>query len=99
MARFHAYRLRSGDALVLAVQSDLLSSLQTCAVVPLLPKGELSPVIARLNPHFEINGCSYTMATQFIGVVSIAELGVDVADLTGHADAITAATDFLFQGF
>lgn len=99
MARFHAYRLRSEDALVLAVQSDLLSSLQTCAVVPLLPTEDLSPVIARLNPHFEIDGRSYAMATQFIGVVSIVELGADVADLTGHADAITAATDFLFQGF
>lgn len=99
MARFHVYRLKQGDALVLAVQSDLLSSLQTCAVVPLFPKGELSPVIVRLNPEFEISGRSYTMATQFIGVVSISELGADVADLTVKADAITAAIDFLFQGF
>ncbi|MCV9962149.1 CcdB family protein [Pararhizobium sp. BT-229] len=99
MARFHVYRLKQDGALVLAVQSDLLSSLQTCAVVPLIHKGELSPVIARLNPNFQIDGHFYTMATQFIGVVPVSELASDVVDLTGNADAITAATDFLFQGF
>jgi toxin CcdB len=99
MATYHVYRLKQNGALVIAVQSDLLSSLQTCAVVPLLPKGALSPVIARLNPEFEIGGRSYTMATQFIGVLTVGELGPDLIDLTGKADAITAAMDFLFQGF
>lgn len=99
MARFHVYRLKQDGALVIAVQSDLLSSLQTCAVIPLLPKGELSPVIARLNPEFEISGRFYTMATQFIGVVTVSEMGPDLIDLSGQADAITAAMDFLFQGF
>jgi toxin CcdB len=99
MARFHVYRLRHSGALVLDLQADILSDLQTRNVVPLLSPGEISRLIARLNPTFEIGGQPYVMATQFMGVVAISELGGGVADLTGNADAITAATDFLFQGF
>lgn len=99
MARFHVYRLRQGGALVLDLQADILSDLQTRNVVPLLLPGEISRLIARLNPTFEINSQSYVMATQFMGVVAINELGLSVADLTRDADAIIAATDFLFQGF
>ena len=39
------------------------------------------------------------MATQRMAALPASEIGETVADLTGHADAITAATDFLFQGF
>ena len=99
MARFHVYRLRQGGALVLDLQADILSDLQTRNVVPLLLPSEISRLIARLNPTFEINGQRYVMATQFMGVVALNELGSSVADLTRDADAITAATDFLFQGF
>ncbi len=99
MARFHVYRMKQDGTLVLVVQSDLLSSLQTRAVVPLVARGELSPVIARLNPDFQIEGRFYTMATQFVGVVSLSEFGSDILDLTHHADMIVDAMDFLFQGF
>jgi len=99
MARFHVYRLKQGGALVLDLQADLLSDLQTRTVVPLLSPGQLSRFIARLNPRFDVDGVPCVMATQFMGVVSVGELGAVVADLTRHADAIIAATDFLFQGF
>ncbi|KQV42370.1 pirin [Rhizobium sp. Root73] len=99
MARFRVYRLRQGGALVLDLQADILSDLQTRNVAPLLLPGEISRLIARLNPKFEIGGRPYVMATQFMGVVAVSEIGETVADLTSHADAITAATDFLFQGF
>jgi toxin CcdB len=99
MARFHVYRLRQSGALVLDLQADLLSDLQTRNMVPLLLPADLSRLIGRLNPKFEVGGRSYVMATQFMGVVSVSEIGETVADLTRHADAITAATDFLFQGF
>ncbi len=99
MARFHAYRLRQGGALVLDLQADLLSDLQTRNVAPLLLPGELSRLIGRLNPKFDVGGQPYVLATQFMGVVALGELGETVADLTRHSDVITAATDFLFQGF
>jgi toxin CcdB len=99
MARFHVYRLRQGGALVLDVQADLLSDLQTRTVIPLLLPLELPRAIRRLNPRFDIDGQSHVMATQFIGVVSIGDFGTMVADFTRHAEAIIAATDFLFQGF
>jgi len=99
MARFHVYRLKQGGALALDLQADLLSDLQTRTVVPLLSPTEISRLIGRLNPRFQIDGRHYVMATQFIAVVPVSELGPIVADVTSHADAITAATDFLFQGF
>ena len=99
MARFHAYRLRPSGALVLDLQADLLSDLQTRNVAPLLLPEQLSRLIARLNPKFEIGGRTYVMATQFMGVVALNEIGETEADLTGQASAITVATDFLFQGF
>jgi toxin CcdB len=41
----------------------------------------------------------YAMMTEFLASVPIRELGMAVADLSTRADDITAATDFLFQGF
>ncbi|OLP59090.1 hypothetical protein BJF93_03990 [Xaviernesmea oryzae] len=99
MARFHVYRLEPDDALVLDVQSSLLVNLDTRAVVPLLPTTALSPIMARLNPKFTIDGDLYVMATQFIGVVSDRSIGLSVSNLTARADDIIAALDFLFQGF
>ncbi|OBZ97036.1 pirin [Pararhizobium polonicum] len=99
MGRFHVYRLKHGGALALDLQADLLSDLQTRTVVPLLLPVDIPRLIGRLNPRFEIDGQPYVMATQFIGVIPVSELGQHVADVTRHADVITAATDFLFQGF
>ncbi len=55
--------------------------------------------MARLNPQFTIAGEPYIMATQLTAAISLTEIRELVTDLSPHGDQITAATDFLFQGF
>ncbi|WP_047460872.1 CcdB family protein [Rhizobium rhizogenes] len=99
MARFHVYGLKQSQALALDLQSDLLDRLSTRMMAPLLPIEDVSPPMARLNPRFTINGHPYIMATQLMAAIPVSEIGDLIIDLSSHADQITAATDFLFQGF
>ncbi|KQS65465.1 hypothetical protein ASG39_09580 [Rhizobium sp. Leaf371] len=99
MARFCAYRLRYDGALALDVQAEILAGLDTRTMIPLLPPGDLSPTFPRLNPIVEIEGNRYVMATQFMAVVPTRDMGAFVADFRSRSDEITAALDFLFQGF
>ncbi|NYJ13643.1 toxin CcdB [Rhizobium leguminosarum] len=99
MARFHVYNLIHADALALDLQSDLHGELTTRIMAPMLPLEALPKIMRQLNPQFVINDVPYVMATQFIGAVSIKEIGVVAADLTSDSDRIIGALDFLFQGF
>ncbi|GGE08839.1 MULTISPECIES: CcdB family protein [Rhizobium] len=99
MARFHVYRLKSGNVLAIDLQANLLDDLPSRVMVPLHPVQELSWSISRLNPRFAIEGETYVMATQRMASIPTAEIGKIVADLSGKSDAITSAVDFLFQGF
>ncbi|WP_029873666.1 CcdB family protein [Rhizobium leguminosarum] len=99
MARFHVYRLKSGNLLAIDLQANLLDDLPSRVMVPLHPVQELSWSISRLNPRFTIEGETYVMATQRMASVPTAETGKVVADLSGKSDAIIGAMDFLFQGF
>jgi toxin CcdB len=97
MARFQVYQLGSG--LALDVQTNLLDALHTRVVVPLFPEVDVNRLVHRLNPSFQIGDTTVVMMTEFLAAVPVMDLGIKVADLTHHADTITAATDFLFQGF
>ncbi|MBP2548369.1 toxin CcdB [Neorhizobium galegae] len=99
MARFSVYRSTEEAILILDLQADVLDALRTRVVVPLYPVEMMSWSIGRMNPRFDIEGIRYTMATQRIAAINIALFGPFVADLSARADDITAATDFLFQGF
>lgn len=99
MARFQVYRLKSESVLAIDLQANMLSDLPTRIMVPLYPPSEMPWSISRLNPRFLIDGQAYVMATQRMAAIPVAEIGKSVADLTRDADAIMAATDFLFQGF
>ncbi|MGE6739712.1 CcdB family protein [Allorhizobium pseudoryzae] len=99
MARFSVYRSQEQDILLLDLQTDILNALKTRVVVPLYKIESMSWSIGRMNPRFDINGQRYVMATQRMGAISTSEIGALVADLSPRADDITAATDFLFQGF
>lgn len=97
MARFDFYR--DGENFLLDVQADTLVQLNTRAVVPVrLPHAAPLPA-RRLNPVFEIGGRRYVMVTQFISAVPESDLRHKDGDLSNHRDEITAALDFLFQGF
>jgi len=99
MARFDVYRARHEDILLLDLQTSMLDILKSRIVVPLYPLNEMSWQIGKLNPLFTINGTTYVMATQRMASINVEGLGPLIGELSKHADAITAATDFAFQGF
>ncbi|MBO6754834.1 MAG: CcdB family protein [Roseibium sp.] len=99
MARFEVRRLRSSNLMGVELQADLFDDLNTRVLAPLIPADEIESAISRLNPSFTINGRAHVMLTQHMAAVPVQELGDTVTDLSAHRDRITAATDFLFQGF
>lgn len=99
MARFHVHRIGNDGSLALDVQSNLLDALTTRVMVPLGPFADVATLIPRLNPRLTIDGETFALLTQFITTLPVSAIGPSVADLSVRADEITAATDFLFQGF
>ena len=99
MARGDVYREPDGELLLLDIQHGALDHLATRVVIPLMPSMGAPPAIKRLYPIFEIEGRSYLMATPLMSAVAVSELRGPVANVADHRDEITAAIDFLHQGF
>jgi toxin CcdB len=99
MSRFDVFRAKNSPLLLLDLQSGILDILPTRIVAPLLLIEEMPWAIGKLNPRFEIDGDTYALATQRMAAIQLNEIGVFVVNLSRHSDEITAATDFLFQGF
>ncbi|MDM9646847.1 CcdB family protein [Rhizobium sp. S163] len=99
MARFRVYRLKGDDVLAIDLQSDFLDDLPSRVMAPLHNIEGMSWAISRLNPRVTVNGRTYVMATQRMASIPLTEIGAEVADLSSRSDDITAALDFLFQGF
>ena len=105
MARFDVYANPGNHAAttpyLLGVQSDLLNGLDSRMVIPLrsikhFPKVKLS---TQLTPVFTIDGESYLLETPKMGAVPLRVLKSRVTSLAQAQDQITAAMDFLFQGY
>jgi toxin CcdB len=99
MARFDVFRARTSPLLLVDLQCGMLDVLPTRVVAPLLPIDDMPWAIGRLNPRFEIEGDIYVLATQRLAAIHSNEIGAFIASLSHRSDEITAATDFLFQGF
>lgn len=99
MAKFDVCEFGPDGSLVLDIQSDLLSDLNTRVVVPLISI-EIAPKLARyLNPIFDIGDEQYVMMTQYLSAVPTLQLGKFVGNLSGQFSEITRAIDMVFQGF
>lgn len=101
MAQFDVYRDRKPRLypLLLDIQADLLSHLDTRAVVPLAPKRKYPATpIRRLNPILKLRGVEYVAVFQELAAIPAAELG----DLHGNVAAsraeLIAAIDLMFTG-
>ena len=99
MARFDVYGNPAGAGYLVDVQADLLSGLNTCVVIPLLPLDASPAPAARLNPVFDVQGLPCCLLTQFMAAVPRSELRQGVFSLERDADAVLAAIDFLHQGW
>jgi toxin CcdB len=81
---------------LLDVQADILSSLETRVVVPLVIQ---SKTAKHLNPVFEVKNKKVVMSTSQIAGVPLSVLGEKVANLKDKRAEIIAAIDFLITGF
>ncbi|DAB38087.1 MAG: plasmid maintenance protein CcdB [Sulfuricurvum sp. GWF2_44_89] len=101
MAQFDVYRNANSESAeefpyLLDIQADLLGSLSTRVVVPLVRQEKN---IQHLNPIFEINGESVVMLTQELSGIEQSALGEKVWSLKEQRSEIIAALDFLVSGF
>lgn len=105
MARFDVYAnpgsQSSTTPYLLDVQSDLLDGLDSRMVIPLrslrhFPKVKLS---LRLTPVLAIDGEDFLLETPKMGAVPRQVLKSPVTSLAQAQEQITAALDFLFQGY
>lgn len=105
MARFDVYRNSGAHAeetpYLLDVQSDLLHGLETRGVVPLRRRDRfpVAKLPDNLSPTFEVEGIECFMETPKLAAVPLRLLKAPVASLAASQFQITAALDFLFQGF
>jgi toxin CcdB len=86
--------------LLLDIQNNLLDSLDTRLVIPLmlLSKYDSKP-IKELLPVLSINGKKYIALTTLQAGIHKKLLGTIVADASTQRHAIVAAIDFLITGF
>ena len=105
MARFDVYANPGNHAkttpYLLDVQSNLLDGLDSRMVIPLrslkhFPKVK---VATQLTPIFKIGGKDYLLETPKMGAVPQRVLKSPIASLAESEAEITAALDFLFQGY
>ena len=84
--------------LLLIVQSDLVESMGSCVVVPLVSASRIALPLARLMPALRVGDEEYVMETQQLSAVHRKLLGHTVADLSNQRHVIMAALDMLFTG-
>jgi toxin CcdB len=101
MARFDVHEYGGAIPMVLDVQADLLSELNTRMVIPLVPlAGAQREVLPRLKPVIAVGGRDYVMVTTDMAAGPTSALGKRVTNVEDpYRDIIVEAVDFLFQGF
>lgn len=83
---------------LLDVQADLLDTLASRVVVPLVLAEEMGLAAQTLNPKFTIQNTAVIMSTAELAGVSMRSLGEAVASLQNKRNEIIAALDLLFTG-
>ncbi len=103
MAQFDVYlnpnaATRKSIPYLLDVQADLLDTLATRVVVPLILAEEMGLAAKHLNPQFKIKGVAVVMSAAELAGVPNRSLGDKVATLKSKRDEIIASLDLLFTG-
>ena len=83
---------------LLDVQADMLDTLTTRAVIPLVLSDEMGRTAKNFQLHFKVKGLSVVMSTAELAGLSTRLLGGKVTSLQGKRDEIIAALDMLFTG-
>ena len=99
MAQFEYFPRADGSGFWLDCQTDSMDDYRTRFVIPLVPTDQApQPSAAQLNPHFEDDGESHELLTQFAGTIPTSELRRATGSLEQHRYTILNALDFLISG-
>ncbi|MBA3666876.1 MAG: CcdB family protein [Sphingomonas sp.] len=98
MARFDVHSLRDNGALVVICQADALGSLETCFVIPLMPRADTRWSMPRLAPVVAIGNDEYVLAIPLAAAVPQTMLGPIVGSLAHEDLTILNAFDMLVSG-
>ncbi|MFW5975272.1 MAG: CcdB family protein [Desulfosalsimonas sp.] len=104
MAQFDVYEnpnpeTNEATPYLLDVQAELLDTLSTRVVVPLLSAAYAEKPIKHLNPLLTVNETAVLMSTAEMAGISVQSMGKKIGTLKYKRDEIIAAIDFLFTGF
>ena len=104
MAQFDVYENVNKESkrsvpFLLDIQADLLDSLSTSVVVPLVAASVMGKAAAHLHPIFKVKRVSVVMSTAELAGVPISTVGPKVGSLATKRGEIIAALDFLISGF
>jgi len=104
MAQFDVYqntnaRTKRHVPYLLDVQADILATLATRVVVPLIAVSAMGQPAKHLNPQFRIKRATVVMSTAQLAGIDQNLLGEKVGSLKEQRDEILAALDFLLTGF
>ena len=83
---------------LLELQTDLLASLGTRLVAPLVPAARFGPPASRLNPVLRIGSRNFVIDAALIAGVPATRLGDRVASLGERSADLLGALDFLVSG-
>ena len=90
-------RSRERQPFLVALQSDLVGSLDTVVVAPLEPAAS-GTFVDRLNPRVDVEGQPFVLLAQELVTVRKSVLGKAHGSLAAERDKIIAALDVLFTG-
>lgn len=104
MSQFDIYRNndpRTRDSIpyLLDVQADILASLATRVVAPLITTAAFGKPLQNLNPKFRIEEVDVVMSTAELAGIAQSLLGEKVDSLADRRGEILGALDFLLTGF
>jgi toxin CcdB len=102
MAQFDVYRnpqprSRIATPYLVDLQADMLDTLETRVVAPLMREGTIDRT-GRLHPTFIVEATRVIMATDRIAAIRRGELQERVTSLEGHRYDIINAIDILWSG-
>jgi toxin CcdB len=83
----------------LNVQADLLDSLNTRVIVPLVREGEMGRAVKGLHLKYKVKGEVVVLSTAELAGLPIRAFGEKVSSLKNKRDEIIAALDLVFTGF
>jgi toxin CcdB len=84
---------------LLDVQADLLDTLSTRVVVPLVAASAMGKAVKHLNSEFTIRNTAVFLSTAELAGIPCRSMGEKVGSLRNQRREIIAALDFLITGF